>query len=51
MLVKPDTKYKKICKENNYDPENKDEKKGRKINNNNGTALAANANGIFNHRC
>ena len=41
MLVELDAKCEKMCKKNNYDPENKDEKKGRKRNNNNGTALAA----------
>ena len=29
MLVEMDTKYKKICKKNNYDPENEDVKKGK----------------------
>ena len=33
MLVELDAKYKKICKKNNYDPENED--KGRRRNNNN----------------
>ena len=30
MLVELDVKYEKICKKNNYDPENKDEKRGKK---------------------
>ena len=31
ILVELDTKNKKICKKNNYDPENEDKKKGRMV--------------------
>ena len=30
MLVELDAKYKKICKKNNFDPENEDKKKRKK---------------------
>ena len=41
MSIELDTKYKQLCKKHNYVPENEDEKKGKRRNNNHGTALAA----------
>ena len=51
MCIESDTKYEKICKKNNYDPENEDEKKSRRRNSHQGTALVVNGNGIFKCRC
>ena len=50
MLVELDAKYKKICKKNNYDIGNEDEKREEK-NKSNGTALAARGNVVFKGRC
>ena len=51
MSVELDAKYEKICKKNNYCPENEDDKKGRRRNNNHGAALVASGNGVFKGRC
>ena len=52
MIIELDAKYEKICKKNDYDPENDKEKKKKKKNeNNNGMALAAAGNGKFKGRC
>ena len=50
MFVELGAKYEKICKKNNYNPENKDLTKGRKRNNNNGMVVAASGNGVFKGR-
>ena len=51
MSIELDAKYEKICKKNDYDPENEKDKKKKKRNENNGTALAAAGNGQFKGRC
>ena len=51
MCVELDSKYEKICKKNNYDPENEEEKKNKRRSGHHGTALVTNGNGVFKGRC
>ena len=51
MCIELDTKYEKIYKKKDYDPEYEDKKKSKRRNSHHGMALVANRNGVFKGRC